>query len=101
MKLLLIAPIRTREHFDHIQHQFSAAGSFVIEAQFAKRLVAAIRLVPLCGQSLDSLLFFETCDIHSTVNYGPICGIELRLLSKDSSFVLKSKKLKEQQSWTP
>ena len=91
VKLLLIAPGRTWKHLDNIQHQLCPVGSFMIEAEITSGFQTAVGLIPLCGQSLDSLLFFESCDIHSTVNYGPICGIELRLLSKDSGFVLKSK----------
>ena len=90
VKLLLIAPTRTREYFDNVQHQLSTAGSFVIKAQIAKWLKAAVTLVPLRGQSLESLLSFEKCGIHGTVNHYPIFGNKLRLLSKDSGFVLKS-----------
>ena len=91
VKLLLIAPGRTRKYLDNVQHQLSSADSFMIKAQITSWLQAAVGLVPLCGHSFKSLLSFERCGIHSAINDCPILGVKLRLLSEDSGFVLKSK----------
>ena len=94
VKLLLVAPGRTWEHLDNIQHQLCPVGSFMIKAEITSGFQTAVGLTPLCGHSFKSLLFSERCSIRGTVNDCPILGVKLRLLKEDPGFVLKSKSRK-------
>ena len=94
MKFLLVAPGRTWEYLDNVQHQLSSAGSFMIKAKIIGCLQAAVGLVTLCGHSFKTLLSFERNSIRSTVNDCSVLEVKLRLLNEGPGFVLKSKSRK-------